>query len=308
MYLRRAETITSATPMYARPRTGIPTREQTTRRDQTRHARPLPVGAPRVSVVIPARDEAANLPAVLSELPIGLHEVILVDGDSHDGTVPAARRARPDITVLRQTGDGKGNALACGILAATGDIVVTLDADGSADPAEIKDFVAALTDGADYAKGSRFLSDGGSRDLTLLRRTGNAALIFLMNRVYHTRFSDLCYGYNAFWTHCVPDLGLAPIAAPDPVFGHGFEIETLLAAHAATAHLTVAEVASFERMRRHGESHLRTWRDGRRVLKAILRERPHHRDRSYQRERPGRRYQPRHVATADRPEQGREAS
>jgi glycosyltransferase involved in cell wall biosynthesis len=237
--------------------------------------RPLPATAPRVSVVIPARNEARNLPIVLSELPIGLYEVILVDGASVDGTIRTARRVRPDIRVLRQTGTGKGNALACGILAATGDIVVTLDADGSADPAEITDFVAVLVDGADYVKGSRFLPGGGSTDLTLLRRAGNAALVFLMNRVYRTGFSDLCYGYNAFWTRCVDSLDLARIAAAEPTFGDGFEIETLLAAHACTARLSVAEVASFERVRRYGESNLRTWRDGRRVLKAILRERRH---------------------------------
>ena len=273
MYLRRAATATAATPMLApTPTATFPIREQA-HHDHPGVTRPLQVGAPRVSVVIPARNEALNLPIVLSELPIGLHEVILVDGASRDGTIRAARHARPDIRILRQTGTGKGNALACGILAATGDIVVTLDADGSADPAEITDFVAALVEGADYAKGSRFLPGGGSSDLTVLRRAGNAALVFLMNRVYHTGFSDLCYGYNAFWTRCSDALDLERIAEPEPVFGDGFEIETMLAAHAATAHLTVAEVASYERDRRYGTSNLRTWRDGRRVLRAILRER-----------------------------------
>jgi glycosyltransferase involved in cell wall biosynthesis len=252
--------------------TTLPIRERA-HHDHPGVTRPLPVSTPRVSVVIPARNEARNLPIVLSELPIGLHEVILVDGDSVDGTIRAARHARPDIRVLRQTGRGKGNALACGILAATGDIIVTLDADGSADPAEIAAFVAALENGADYVKGSRFLPGGGSSDLTLLRRAGNAALLFLMNRVYHTGFSDLCYGYNAFWTRCADALDLETIADAEPVFGDGFEIETLLAAHAANAHLTFAEVASYERDRRYGDSNLRTWRDGRRVLKAILRER-----------------------------------
>lgn len=280
MYMRRTATAATATPiLVASTATTLPARERA-HRDHPGVSRPLPVGTPRVSVVIPARNEAENLPIVLSELPIGLHEVILVDGASTDGTIRAARHARPDIRVLEQTGCGKGNALACGILSATGDVVVTLDADGSADPAEIKDFVAALVDGADYVKGSRFLPGGGSSDLTVLRRAGNAALVFLMNRVYRTGFSDLCYGYNAFWTRCTDALELEPIAEPDPDFGAGFEIETLLAAHAATAHLTVTEVASYERVRRYGESHLRTWRDGRRVLKAILRERLHAHDRT----------------------------
>jgi glycosyltransferase involved in cell wall biosynthesis len=279
MYLRRAAAATAATPMFVpSTATAFPVRERA-HHDHPGVTRPLPVNTPRVSVVIPARNEARNLPVVLSELPIGLYEVILVDGASQDGTIRAARRARPDIRVLRQTGSGKGNALACGILAATGDVIVTLDADGSADPAEISDFVAALTDGADYVKGSRFLIGGGSSDLTLLRRAGNAALVFLMNRVYRTGFSDLCYGYNAFWTRCVDSLDLERIAQAAPVFGHGFEIETLLAAHAATARLRVSEVASFERVRRYGESNLRTWRDGRRVLKAIFRERRRARER-----------------------------
>jgi hypothetical protein len=228
---------------------------------------------PRVSVVIPAKDEAANLPGVLAELPRGLHEVILVDGASVDGTVRTARRARPDIVVVDQTRRGKGNALACGIAACTGDVIVTLDADGSADPAEIPAFVAALVDGADFAKGSRFLPGGGSSDLTPLRRAGNDALAFVMNLLYRTSFTDLCYGYNACWRRCVDRLALPPVRGSEPAFGDGFEIETLLATHAATAGLTVAEVASYERDRWVGKSHLNTWRDGWRILRTIVRER-----------------------------------
>ena len=271
MYTRRVSAAaTAATPMFAPHRIPL---GPGTRAPAPATAPPLPAGAPSVSVVIPARDEARNLPGVLAELPGGLHEVILVDGASRDGTIAAARGARPDILVLRQTGRGKGNALACGILAATGEITVTLDADGSADPAEIAEFVLALQAGADFVKGSRYLPGGGSSDLTMLRRAGNGALVFLMNRLYRTAFSDLCYGYNAFWTRCADVLDLEAIATAEPVFGDGFEIETVLAAHAANARLTVAEVPSYERDRWFGESHLNTWRDGRRVLRAIVRER-----------------------------------
>jgi glycosyltransferase involved in cell wall biosynthesis len=226
-----------------------------------------------VSVVIPARDEARNLPLVLAELPTGLHEVILVDGGSVDGTVDAARRARSDLRVLTQTRRGKGNALVCGIAACTGDIAILLDADYSADPAEIAAFVAELVAGADLVKGSRFLPGGGSSDLTALRRTGNKVLLFLMNRLYRTSFSDLCYGYNALWTRCVRSLELPSTAAPATEFGDGFEFETVLAVHAATARLAISEVPSYERDRVFGASHLNTWRDGARVLRAILRER-----------------------------------
>ena len=124
---------------------------------------------PKVSVVIPTLNEARNLPYVFSKLPPALHEVIIVDGRSVDDTVATARRLRPGVRIVTQSRSGKGNALACGFAAATGDIIAMVDADGSADPGEIPAFVEALLGGADYAKGSRFAAGGGSSDITRLR-------------------------------------------------------------------------------------------------------------------------------------------
>ncbi len=130
--------------------------------------------SPRVSVVIPALNEAKNLEHVLTALPEGIFEVVVVDGGSTDGTLEVARRLRSDVRAIRQTRRGKGNALACGFAACSGDVIVMLDADGSADPAEIPRFVDALVAGADYAKGSRFIRGGGSADITRFRRAGIA--------------------------------------------------------------------------------------------------------------------------------------
>ena len=124
----------------------------------------------------PTLNEARILPHVFAELPPGLHEVIIVDGNSVDDTVATARRLRPDVRIVRQNRCGKGNALACGFAAETGDIIAMVDADGSADPAEIPQFVQALLDGADFAKGTRFDGGGGSSDITRLRRLGNRVL------------------------------------------------------------------------------------------------------------------------------------
>ncbi len=229
----------------------------------------------RVSVVVPALNEARNLPLVLPRLPAGLHQVILVDGFSVDDTVAVARSLRSDIEVVMQVRRGKGNALAHGFAAVTGDVVVMLDADGSADPAEIPAFVAALESGADFAKGSRFRAGGGSSDITPLRRAGNRALNGLVNVMYRTRYTDLCYGYNAFWTRLVPVLGLGSLTdqSEAPEWGDGFEIETLINVRLARAGAQVAEVASFEHPRIYGESNLNTVRDGIRVLRTIFRER-----------------------------------
>jgi Glycosyl transferase family 2 len=222
------------------------------------------LNGPRVSVVIPTLNEVQNLPHVFAKLPPNLHEVIVVDGFSTDGTPDVARELLPDVKIVSQERPGKGDALRCGFEAATGDVIVMLDADGSADPAEIPAFVDALESGADFAKGTRFGPGGGSEDITGLRRAGNHGLSLLVNVLFRAGYSDLCYGYNAFWRHCLPAMN---------VDCRGFEVETLINIRIARAGLIVREVPSFERSRIHGESNLRTFRDGGRVLRTILRER-----------------------------------
>jgi len=217
-----------------------------------------------VSVVIPTLNEAANLPHVFALMP-DVHEVIVVDGRSTDDTIATAQRLRPDVKVVRQTRRGKGNALACGFEAVTGDIIVMLDADGSTDPAEIPRYVMPLLEGADFVKGSRFMPGGATDDITPLRKLGNSALNGTVNKLYGTRYTDLCYGYNAFWNHCLPVLAMGD--------DHGFEIETVINVRIARAGLRVVEVPSIERERLFGESKLSPVRDGLRVLRTIVRER-----------------------------------
>jgi hypothetical protein len=215
----------------------------------------------KISVVVPAMNEGKNIGHVLSRLPADLHEVILVDGNSQDDTVASAKEAYPKIRVLTQSGRGKGDAFRTGFAAVTGNLVVMLDADGSAAPEEIPAFVEALEAGADFAKGSRFLEGGGSADITTMRRLGNAFLSGTANVLHGTHFTDLCYGYNAFWARCLPFISLD---VP------GFEVETLINLRIAGAGMKITEVPSYEADRLHGTSNLKTFRDGFRVLKTIL--------------------------------------
>lgn len=228
---------------------------------------------PRVSVVIPTFNEAANLPAVFEALPEDVWEVLIVDGWSTDGTVEVARELRPDARIVTQTRRGKGNALACGFNNARGDVVVMLDADVSTDPREVPKYVQVLLDGADYAKGSRFTRGGGSHDITPIRKLGNVFLNTTVNLLYRTRYTDLCYGYNAFWRDVLPVLGLdCGEEALDMHWGDGFEIETILNVRAAKAGLRIVEVPSIELPRVHGESKLHAVRDGLRILRVIVSE------------------------------------
>jgi glycosyltransferase involved in cell wall biosynthesis len=228
------------------------------------HSRAGSPGAASISVVMPTLNEAPNLPHVLTRMPSIVDEIIIVDGHSIDATIAVARAIRPDARVVLQSGRGKGNALACGFAAASGDIIVMLDADGSTDPAEIPQFIAALLGGSDFAKGSRFADGGESSDITRIRHVGNRLLSVVVNVLFRTGYTDLCYGYNAFWRHCLPHMH---------VTCDGFEVETLINVRIARSGLAVTEVPSVEYERIHGESKLHAIRDGLRVLVTILRER-----------------------------------
>lgn len=234
--------------------------------------RPLPpngpatssgLGRPRISVVIPAINEAENLRWLLPQLA-SVHEVIVVDGASADGTRDVVRELCPEATLIRQRPRGKGAALRAGFAAAAGDIIVMIDADGSMDPLEIDSFVALIARGFDVVKGSRHSCGGGSEDLTFIRRLGNRVFVRLANLLYGSDWSDLCYGYIAIRRSAVDRLRL---------HSDGFEIETEICVHAVAADLAVAEVPSYELNRRSGVSKLHPLRDGWRVLEVLIRNR-----------------------------------
>jgi glycosyltransferase involved in cell wall biosynthesis len=227
-----------------------------------REPRPA-VGTGTVTVIVPARNEAANVGWVLSRMPDCADEVILVDGDSTDATLEMARASLPGVRVVSQRGRGKGSALRTGFMEAKGDYIVMIDADGSMSPREIPRYVHFLENGYDFVKGSRFMGGGGSLDITTVRRLGNRALLTLTNVMYQSTLTDLCYGFIAFHRSVLDRLDLQST---------GFEIETEMVVRALLSGLRVAEVPTLELPRRYGQSNLRTFRDGQRVLRTLLRE------------------------------------
>lgn len=226
---------------------------------RTRTAPPPPT--PTVSLIIPVRNEARNIAWVLEQVADEVDEIILIDGNSTDATLVTAHRYRPDVKVLPQQGTGKGSALRTGFLAAEGDIVVMMDADGSMAPQEIRHYLHFLTNGYDFVKGSRFVVGGGSLDITPFRKLGNRFLLGVFNTLYDAELTDLCYGFCAFHRRYLDVLALS---------ASGFEIEAEMVVHAMRGGLRVAEVPSLEMPRRSGKSNLHAIRDGIRVLRTVL--------------------------------------
>lgn len=190
----------------------------------------------RITVLICAINEAENLPHVLPKIPPGVDEIILVDGNSTDGTVEVAKKLRPDIHIVYQLGKGKGDALKYGIQRATGDIVVTLDADGQTNPEDIPRFINPLVKGYDFAKGSR-LAHGRPLGMPRYRWLGNKILAITFNILYGTRYTDICSGYNAFWKTTFQRLKLN---------NNGFEMEQEMMVKVKKMGLKVMEVEHYD--------------------------------------------------------------
>lgn len=224
--------------------------------------RPLSWNLRSVTVLIPAKNEAGNIAWVLRNMPPSVDEVVLVDGNSTDRTVEVARAIRPDIVVVNERARGKGAAMRTGFAVARGAYVVVMDADGSMHPADVDAYVAALDDGADLVKGSRYMRGGSSTDLTMVRSLGNRALLALSNLLFRQQFTELCYGYFALRARRIAELQLE---------ADGFEIETEVVCRSVRQGLIVREIPSHETPRISGESNLHPVRDGFRILRAMLR-------------------------------------
>ncbi|WP_170149114.1 glycosyltransferase family 2 protein [Geodermatophilus normandii] len=221
-----------------------------------------------MSVVIPCCNEARNLPALLLALPTVVDEVVLVDGHSVDGSPEVARAVRPDVLVVRQNRRGKGNAVACGLAVASGDVIVTMDADGSADPQEIPRLLSALQTGADCVTATRFPSSQALGDAAPapVHRWGSRAAAALSG----APCTDVGYGFAAFWAGAVPSLRLGPgSAGARRQWGDGPEVDAVLQVRMVRNRRRVVEVPVPE-----GRAVRQlTWRDAARVVGAVLVER-----------------------------------
>ena len=152
---------------------------------------------PTVSAIICTLNEEKNLQNVLPRIPKWVDEIIIVDGHSSDRTVEVAKQLLPDVKILYQPKKGKGDALKYGIAEAKGEIIVTLDGDGTYPPEELSNFVEAILEGYEFAKGTRF-KGARPKHMPKRRLLGNSVLVWSTNVLFGTNYTDVCSGYNAF--------------------------------------------------------------------------------------------------------------
>ena len=222
----------------------------------------------RLSVVIPAKDEEATLGKVLADLKKtipALHgyevEVICVDDHSRDRTAEVARSLGARV-VQNKMKPGKGNALRTGFEAATGDLLMMMDADYSHRPEDMPDFLRAMSDGVGLVIGSRVF--GGSEEYNHVRALGNVFLSGSVGLCLGRYLSDALNGYKLFRRDVFTDFHYT---------SRMFEIEIEIIANTLRKGYRIVEVISHERARAGGEMKSRVVRHGTRFLARILWER-----------------------------------
>lgn len=218
------------------------------------------------AVIIPTLNEERNVAEVIRKLnSLGFTNILVVDGNSTDQTVAVAKKL--GVHVIHQNGKGKGDALrqAFNYYGLNGDPIVIMDADGSMNPEELSSFIETLKCGADLVKGSRFMRGGYSKDMTLMRRIGNSLFVSLVNLIWATHYTDLCYGFAAFKRDAIEKL--YPLLKSE-----NFEIEAEILIKAKELGLRVVEVPSVELRRMNGKSNLKAYKDGFLILKTVMNE------------------------------------
>ena len=165
----------------------------------------------KISVVIPAKNEAATIRDIIKEAKKYAFEILVIDGNSEDDTRKIAKEEGAKI--FQDSGTGKGKAIRLGIEKAEGDIIVFMDADGSHDPKDIPNLVLpiALKNEADMVIGSR--GKGGSDELQgnidkCLRLVGSAIINLTINLRWKTELTDAQNGFRAIRTNVARKLKL----------------------------------------------------------------------------------------------------
>ena len=239
-----------------------------------RPARARPPRTPTVSVIIPARNEAGNIAAAVLRTPdMGAGtEIIFVEGHSKDDTwarIQQVQRDHPErkIKIMQQTGKGKGDAVRMGFAAATGDILMILDADLTMPPEELPKFYAVLASGhAEFANGVRLVYPMDEKAMQFLNLCANKAFGLIFTWLLGQPVKDTLCG-----TKVLSRVHYDQIAANRAYFGDFDPFGDFdLLFGAAKLNLKIADVPIRYKERTYGETNIQRWKHGWLLLRMVL--------------------------------------
>ena len=240
-------------------------------------ARPLVEPAEQftsVSIVVAARNESGHIQELIDRVPImaDRQELIFVEGNSTDDTWDVIRQAvrdysgdpRMTLTALQQSGTGKGDAVRTGFDAATGEILMILDADISVPPEELPRFVEALRDNScEFANGSRLVYPMDAKAMRFLNLLGNKFFGYLFSYLLGQPVRDTLCG-----TKVLRRTDYQRIAANRSVIGDFDPFGDFdLLFGAAYLGLRIRDVPVHYKERRYGETNISRFRHGALLLK-----------------------------------------
>ena len=227
-----------------------------------------------VSVIIPARNEAGNIEAAVRRTPqMGAGtELIFVEGHSQDNTweeIQRVARENPGmkIKIMQQTGRGKGDAVRAGFAAATGDILMILDADLTMPPEELPKFYEVVASGrAEFANGCRLVYPMEERAMQFLNLCANKAFGLIFSWLLGQHVKDTLCG-----TKVLSRVHYQRIAANRAHFGDFDPFGDFdLLFGAAKLNLKIADVPIRYRERTYGETNIQRWKHGWLLLRMVL--------------------------------------
>jgi len=213
-----------------------------------------------VCVLIPTLNEGPTIGGLVREFrERGFEHILVMDGNSTDGTPDIARAA--GATVRTQTGKGKGNAIIEAVSIIDKPFVLMLDGDGTYSPEDADKMLDPLARGFDHVIGNRLVNpDAGA--LTRLNLLGNQ-ILNLMFKIAHGRdLRDILSGYRAFTLHSIRQMTLRET---------GFEIETEMAVEALRIGQRIAIVPVRYLARPGTVTKLSPFQDGVKIFSTIYR-------------------------------------
>jgi hypothetical protein len=241
-------------------------------------ARPRPSSAPAqaetsVSVIIPARNEAGNISEIFRRVPhMGKEtELVFVEGHSRDDTYAVIEReirAHPErrCQLLRQKGVGKGNAVREGFAAASGSVLMILDADLTVPPEDLPKFYTALVSGTgEFINGVRLIYPMEKKAMRLLNRAGNKFFSLAFSWLLGQSVKDTLCGTKALWK-----VDYDAIAANRAYFGDFDPFGDFdLLFGSAKRNLKVVDLPIRYRERTYGRTNIQRWRHGWLLLRMV---------------------------------------